>query len=1039
MSHNDTTLASYAFLPWIRRGVSTTIPRVDGAEDNEAPRANLDISVTVDPIGNTDNANLQLQLHGPGEVAGIDTNAIVRTYPQRNEVDAEPNYFAAIDFDQPDFPWRYTPARANNEDRLRPWLTLIVLTEDEVSEMTPGGSDGELPTVTVANAVSLPVVSQLWAWAHAQVSGIGDSSDEDISDVVNNEPERCVSRILCPRRLIPRQKYTAFVIPTFERGRRAGLNEAMTKDLDGLVPAWLEDQANIRLPIYYQWDFQTGIRGDFEYLARELKARVTPPNIGKKDIDVDNPGFGLSASTTPLEMEGALTSLQSTTSEWNIAEKQAFVTQLKSVLDKPADLLSNAGVDASVAPPLYGRWYCGQDRLNLNQKPKWFNEVNSDPRLRSANGLGTQAIQKEQQALMASAWEQMDELRELQEDYINAQLAREITDRFTTRHILSHDVETMLMLTKPIHSRVASASLNATNKNKTLFKAFKDSAVPKGVLEPQFRRISRMNGPISKKQGRLKYSEKTINTPTLLTKLNEGEISSTKPPVTSDDLSTVASRAKNIKSKWLTQKLLDNLRVVQWLLIIIFIVLLFLSFASVNSGLISIAVSAGVAAGILRVRLRQLRIKLGLSEGDLTPKEIKNVRPPANFVPLEGATNSHLPPDAVVNIPNNIKNKMVKDFKTGLVDLYQELNEPLIPAVKLFPVNFSKSKEFVSLKFNAKATIVAPLKARTVIAPWVRWDFSDEDPIEPPMPAPVFEDAMYKPLRDISAEWILPGAGEIPANTVSLLTTNQEFIESYMLGCNHEMTRELTYHEYRIDQRATYFQRFWESIEVLGETPIMDEMLDIKKIHLWDKTKGIGNNSARRPPAGGEYLVIIIRGELFNRYPNTIVYASKAKMGLDDDGSNVRVPSEEERSPVFQGRLDPDIHFFGFELVESDVRGSLDQDANLGWFFILEEQISEPRFGLDVPGSYGRQLNSWDDLAWSDLVSSAEEVDRMSYINLDNDLPNTSAINSEGVSWHANTGLGPTGSRASDIASISMQKPFRVAIHGADMMPPNEN
>ena len=32
-----------------------------------------------------------------------------------------------VDFDPPDFPWMLTPAKAQNDRRLRPWLVLVVL------------------------------------------------------------------------------------------------------------------------------------------------------------------------------------------------------------------------------------------------------------------------------------------------------------------------------------------------------------------------------------------------------------------------------------------------------------------------------------------------------------------------------------------------------------------------------------------------------------------------------------------------------------------------------------------------------------------------------------------------------------------------------------------------------------------------------------------------------------------------------------------------------------------------------------------------
>jgi hypothetical protein len=55
------------------------------------------------------------------------------------------------------------------------------------------------------------------------------------------------------------------------------------------------------------------------------------------------------------------------------------------------------------------------------------------------------------------------------------------------------------------------------------------------------------------------------------------------------------------------------------------------------------------------------------------------------------------------------------------------------------------------------------------------------------MAHPVFSQPMYRPLRDISSEFLVPNLELIPNNTISLMETNQRFIEAYMVGLNHEM------------------------------------------------------------------------------------------------------------------------------------------------------------------------------------------------------------------------------------------------------------
>jgi len=45
--------------------------------------------------------------------------------------------YALVEFDQADLLWRYTPARADSNDHLRPWLTLLVVEASEGSISPP--------------------------------------------------------------------------------------------------------------------------------------------------------------------------------------------------------------------------------------------------------------------------------------------------------------------------------------------------------------------------------------------------------------------------------------------------------------------------------------------------------------------------------------------------------------------------------------------------------------------------------------------------------------------------------------------------------------------------------------------------------------------------------------------------------------------------------------------------------------------------------------------------------------------------------------
>jgi len=338
---------------------------------------------------------------------------------------------------------------------------------------------------------------------------------------------------------------------------------------------------------------------------------------------------------------------------------------------------------------------------------------------------------------------------------------------------------------------------------------------------------------------------------------------------------------------------------------------------------------------------------------------------------------------------------------------------------------------------DPQVTIALGAKERLKTAPGVA---QPDDPLEEVMAAPDFPQPMYEPLRDMGQEWLLPGLEKVPANSVSLLETNQaHFIEPYMLGLSHEMARELFWNEYPTDQRGTYFRQFWDVrgyVPPAGQQVNTEKLKDIKAIHLWARDQNLGANSARDLPPGGKHLVLLVRGELLRRYPNTIIYAVPAVPrpdGKHDLGTD-------ERHPVFRGTLKPDVTFFGFELTENEVRGTPGSSNDPGWFFVLQEQPAEPRFGLDLPNlqlpnPYGAPPPTWNDLSWGSLAPNAAGLKAITYIDLTAALPNTAALETAaGPVWRESGG--PRGSRASDLAYATLQVPVRIGIHGSQMLPP---
>jgi len=155
----------------------------------------------------------------------------------------------------------------------------------------------------------------------------------------------------------------------------------------------------------------------------------------------------------------------------------------------------------------------------------------------------------------------------------------------------------------------------------------------------------------------------------------------------------------------------------------------------------------------------------------------------------------------------------------------------------------------------------------------------------------------------------------------------------------------------------------------------------------------------------GEQVVLLLRGELLRRYPNTVISAVQAQVG----SNNVRTLSATELFPVFSGAIAPDMVFFGFALTEAVAT------AGAGWYFVLAEHPTEPRFGFE-PAPVTGPLKTWNDLAWPQVPLKHNHVD------LSAPAPPGPL---EGATW--NTG-------SAEQAFISFRRPVRLALHATALL-----
>ena len=319
------------------------------------------------------------------------------------------------------------------------------------------------------------------------------------------------------------------------------------------------------------------------------------------------------------------------------------------------------------------------------------------------------------------------------------------------------------------------------------------------------------------------------------------------------------------------------------------------------------------------------------------------------------------------------------------------------------------------------------------------------------MAYPEFDIPMYKPLADKSTELFVPNLNFIEQNTITLLNTNQRFIEAYMVGLNHEFARELLWREYPTDQRGSYFRQFWDVSSFLSRTADdaarREELKDIPPLHRWSRFSKLGDHDHREQGLDNEEeLVLVIRGELLKKYPNAVIYAHKAmwqpKSESDPtpDKTKERVfdPAVEIKTPLYEAKVKPDIYFFGFDLVEDEARGDDTVDDDPGWFFVIKERPGEPRFGLDIDRDGPIQV--WNDLAWEDVVPGLSDGDFIEIAGAPSrSLPNTApsgTAQEKKTQWDEDHLLSWTpGINSAELAYILFQAPVLIGVHASEMLP----
>jgi hypothetical protein len=173
--------------------------------------------------------------------------------------------------------------------------------------------------------------------------------------------------------------------------------------------------------------------------------------------------------------------------------------------------------------------------------------------------------------------------------------------------------------------------------------------------------------------------------------------------------------------------------------------------------------------------------------------------------------------------------------------------------------------------------------------------------IEPELDLP-----LWSFLSSRAPDWMLPGAGDLVDGDVVGLSTNPVFVESLLVGANHQATAELRWRNIPLVTRWSPLRKFWER---------KANDVDILPIKSWPAIAPLGT-AALVPPFRSAEAVVAFRTTLFRRYPATVVYLYPAARhwsppDSEDDLNLDRV------MPTFTGTIGADITFFGFAVLPS--------------------------------------------------------------------------------------------------------------------------
>ncbi len=900
------------FVPWVARGGAVDLPP-DRPDAHPPNRVTTTAAVEIgqgsagSPTVQRAQASVNVELLGPGDVTALARQQIIRAEPAPGTAAFESNYLALVEFDEPALPWLFTPASAV-AGRLRPWLALVVVAVGPGVVLDPPGA-GPLPVLRIGPPalpeVELPDLADSWAWAHAQVAPDG----ADPVAALAGDPARNLSRLICGRLLAPQTEYLACVVPTFEAGRLAGLGQ---DPAPASGPAWVRaaSMPPVSLPVYWSWRFATGPAGDFQSLALAIRGRPVPAGFGSRPIDLSTAGLGLTGTDdAQLRLGGALRPLDGQPATWSDpALSERFATALADVLNTPDHAPAFTPV---LAPPRYGAAYRATPALDPAME-RWYEQLNLHPGNRLGAALGVQVVQRDQETLVAAAWDQTADLRAATALDRLGTAGAVLAERLQLRHLAALPPQVGVMVVAPLLARLRADPVIVAAG---LAARLSTGAIAHGSFGVAVRRVTRSRGAIARRAAG-PAADPGVARPSIAVAARISHLGGVRGPrIDAGSLATVDLLGESTSD-------------VSWAAIDVaafaaapprprFVVRTFALPAPgggvVGPGHGGVIVQPGT---VLHVDPTVLAARPEIVAEPLLPGTAgtgpgrRLRRPPGDpEVPdPPGPVDPPDPPDP----PDRPDNAQAAEFRALGQRHLQAFLAPAATGGTAVVVGVDPAALFHTvIEITAPRLAFSAALAQVLAVPDGGGEPAPAEPVIPAHLTPAFSTPMSGALAELGEEWLLPGIGGVPANTAIALATNSAFVRSFMIGLNHELGRELLWRVFAAPSTATFFQRFWDNATDASAPVDIDPLIE------WDER-------TLAAPAPDERFVILLRTELLRRFPDAVVSAVRAG---------------ETRLPSFTGAMSPDVRFFGFAIPAADAAQ---------WSVVIAEQPGAPRFGFEV-------------------------------------------------------------------------------------------